>query len=217
MAKKLIVIGKNNLNNTLLVSYIEKHTNYPTHVVDVNKHIIKRKEDIDSADLVLIDCNSCDSEKVDNLLHELSSRQKNDGVLHIALFNISNHSNTEHFAQQANVKGLFPEDIPIKKFITGIKSIFDGELWLSRKLLSKMFLNLKQNSEPRVEEFSLTRRETEIIKLVALGNRNNDIANILSLSPHTVKTHIYNIYKKLNIENRMQVVNWANHYWSTST
>ena len=115
------------------------------------------------------------------------------------------------------VKGIFTDDVSHEQFILGIKSIFNGELWLSRKLLSSIVIKNRKTPQRQTEDYGLTQRETEIIKLVAVGSRNNDIADILCLSPHTVKTHIYHIYKKLNIENRMQAVNWANQHWNIST
>jgi len=57
----------------------------------------------------------------------------------------------------------------------------------------------------------LTMREMEILNLLSTGAKNTDIAKQLSLSVHTIKTHIYHIYKKLDVENRTQAVNWASH------
>jgi LuxR family transcriptional regulator, positive regulator of biofilm formation len=216
MAKLLIVIGKDNLNNSLLASYIEKNTTYPTHVVDLNNLSAVTQEDLFIANLILVDCHSCADDKVEALLQKLCSSSTKSEDLHIALFNITTNSKTEQFAQHAIVKGLFPEDISHKQFINGIKSIFNGELWLSRKLLSKILTNSRKKPRPKVEDFGLTRRETEIIKLIADGSRNNDIADCLCLSEHTVKTHIYHIFKKLNVANRMQAANWANQHLNMS-
>ena len=59
---------------------------------------------------------------------------------------------------------------------------------------------------------NLTVREKEILSLIALGHNNKGIADELSISPHTVKTHIYKIYKKINANNRFQAVLWAIKY-----
>ncbi len=58
-------------------------------------------------------------------------------------------------------------------------------------------------------EVSLTDREVEVLKVMATGAKNSEIASSLNLSPHTIKTHIYNIFKKINASNRLQAVNWA--------
>ena len=58
-------------------------------------------------------------------------------------------------------------------------------------------------------ERQLSRRETEILQLVITGISNKDIAEKLFISIHTVKTHLYNIYKTLKIRNRVEAVAWA--------
>ena len=215
MTKQLIVMGKDNLNNSLLASYIETNTSYPCYVVDINQQNRFQKDEIELGNLLLLDCNNMLDDQVDNFLEKCTSLVASD--THIALFNTSENNNTEHFAQNAAVKGIFADDVCHQQFICGIKSIFDGELWLSRRLISRLLIKNRKNPRPQIEYYGLTRREIEIIKLVAIGSRNNDIADILCLSPHTVKTHIYHIYKKLNVDNRMQAANWANLQWNTSS
>lgn len=55
----------------------------------------------------------------------------------------------------------------------------------------------------------LTKREVQILQLTATGATNTEIAEQLNVSMHTVKTHIYNLFKKIGVANRMQAVNWA--------
>jgi len=61
----------------------------------------------------------------------------------------------------------------------------------------------------QANERQLSRRETEILQLVITGISNKDIAEKLFISIHTVKTHLYNIYKTLKIRNRVEAVSWA--------
>jgi ATP/maltotriose-dependent transcriptional regulator MalT len=59
---------------------------------------------------------------------------------------------------------------------------------------------------------NLTLREKEVLTLVASGYSNKTIADDLGVSSHTAKTHIYNIYKKINVNNRFQAALWAFNY-----
>ena len=124
-----------------------------------------------------------------------------------------------------NIKGVFYKDTPIKQLVRGINAIFNGEYWLPRCLLARYLENLhshhRQNinfdqsdlagGEPKILQAHscLTKRESQIIELISNGRTNNDIANHLSISSHTVKTHIYNAFKKINTHNRVEAANWV--------
>ena len=61
-----------------------------------------------------------------------------------------------------------------------------------------------------IDEFALSEREGEILKLIARGNTASDIANKLVISPHTVNTHIRHIYEKVNIHKRSELIEYIN-------
>jgi len=57
---------------------------------------------------------------------------------------------------------------------------------------------------------TLTSREIEVLSVLVSGAKNEEIASKLYISTHTVKTHLYTIYKKIDVSNRLQAVLWAN-------
>lgn len=59
------------------------------------------------------------------------------------------------------------------------------------------------------EGVALTPKEIVTLKLLTGGNSNGSIAQQLHVSPHTVKTHIYNVFRKIHVSNRVQAVHWA--------
>ena len=121
----------------------------------------------------------------------------------------------ETLAGTLEMHGLFYEDVSQDNLCKGILAIFDGELWLPRKVIIEQLQRHKGNTRLIPERSKnhglLTAREIEILNLIATGAKNTDIATNLCLSVHTIKTHIYHIYKKIDVSNRMQAVNWASN------
>ncbi len=212
MNRQLAIIGKDNLSNSLLASYIESRTGYLCQIIEHLQHPeFSRLQSLPHC-LLLIDASQFDDQQLHAFLKQNAPVLNHD--MQVALFNIAPQHDSDELAQKNCIKGIFTEDISHEQFIRGIESIFEGELWLSRKLLSRLVKNIRHHKQSNQPDFGLTRRETEIIKLIAIGSRNRDIADILCLSTHTVKTHIYHIYKKIKVDNRMQAAKWANQYWN---
>jgi LuxR family transcriptional regulator of csgAB operon len=107
-------------------------------------------------------------------------------------------------------KGFFYETDPLDRFLKGVRAVLEGELWLSREIMTKCIL--EGTDEPRSSRSGselLTPRQIQILAQVAIGATNDEIADVLYLSPHTVRTHLYNIFKKINVPNRLQAALWA--------
>ncbi|MCE7575019.1 response regulator transcription factor [Aliivibrio fischeri] len=86
-------------------------------------------------------------------------------------------------------------------------------MWLSRKIISELIFTYREKQNAILStSISLTTRESEILRLLASGASNLDISNSLFVSENTVKTHLYNVFKKLNVKNRLQAMMWAKGY-----
>jgi DNA-binding NarL/FixJ family response regulator len=142
--------------------------------------------------------------------------------------------NIIHFLNYESFAGFIETDISPNLLAKAIKSVKNGELWLSRKIMSLIFadyvrnvkkmsqiwleclLNLLRSPTPDrklSDIFNMTnlskllsKREKEILDLVASGNSNKDIANALFISEKTVRTHLHNIFRKLDISKRTEAV-----------
>ena len=62
------------------------------------------------------------------------------------------------------------------------------------------------------EKFAISKREREIIQQVMIGKSNKQIEDILFISHNTVKNHIYNVYQKVNVNSRMELIHLINEY-----
>jgi DNA-binding NarL/FixJ family response regulator len=152
--------------------------------------------------LILIDYPQKDVEKL------LNNLEKN-GTL-TALFNVEPGRGVEEKAIVLGIRGIFYEHDSLDQFRKGVNAIFNGELWISRDVMARALSIRKDRSNIRGMDISiLTQREREILSIVVGGATNEEIANKLYISPHTVKTHIYNIFKKINVPNRLQAALWV--------
>ncbi|WP_083882390.1 LuxR C-terminal-related transcriptional regulator [Photobacterium marinum] len=116
-----------------------------------------------------------------------------------------------------NIVGLFYVGDGLDVVSKGMQKIISGELWLSRPLTQEIIaLYRKSNSLTVQPTVKLTTREKEILQLLVMGASNNEIAESLFVSENTVKTHLYNVFKKINVKNRMQAFMWAKNNQTNS-
>lgn len=129
-----------------------------------------------------------------------------------ALFNVPRDEQSLANWVLSGVRGAFFEDNSIEHVVRGIRALLDGSIWVSRETLLAAAVGPHHEAVSEQRESSagnLTRREQEILGILCIGASNKEIAEKLFISANTVKTHIYNIYKKLNVPNRMQAALWG--------
>jgi DNA-binding NarL/FixJ family response regulator len=116
-------------------------------------------------------------------------------------------------AISAGACGYLLKGTSLESLVAGIRAAVAGESLISGGIGAKLFERLRAEdrhtaAEKRVFD-QLSEREVEILKLLALGKHNVEIAQELVISPHTVRNHISNILAKLQISNRMEATAWA--------
>ncbi len=116
-------------------------------------------------------------------------------------------------AIKAGANGYLLKDESIDKIVEGIHLVLDGGAPMSPTIASKTLQLLKQSekvTERKLEEgFNLSKREIEILEYLKQGLDYIHTAEKLFISPFTVRKHIENIYKKLQVNNKMQAVQKA--------
>jgi DNA-binding NarL/FixJ family response regulator len=116
-------------------------------------------------------------------------------------------------AVMAGACGYLLKDSSIEDLIAGIRAAAAGESLISPQIAAKVLQRLRSQgkSEDAAETIraELSDREVEVLKLIANGKDNAQIASELFISPKTVKNHISNILMKLQIDNRIQAAVYA--------
>jgi DNA-binding NarL/FixJ family response regulator len=158
--------------------------------------------------LIFLDCHGLSDTDIVMLLQAEASHLLGHDV--VALFNLA-RDNTHHLALlKIGVRGFFYEDDQGEILLKGICALNSGEIWVSRETMMEYITKQTQLLPLQDHDVSrLTRREREILVLISCGSTNESISSKLYISMHTVKTHIYNIFKKIGVPNRLQAALWA--------
>ena len=213
LAGKLVyVIGPRKLQNNLLATFLGQKSGATCSAVgDFNDIPAPAKEAEGQARLELWDCLDTDPETFflewgENIGEKTLQRL-------ICLFNVATEMRFEQEGVALGVRGFFYEEESFEVFVKGIRTVFDGELWVSRNILEGCIVRNDYNKFSQMSmQYGLTPREREILTQIAIGSSNKTIADVLYISPHTVKTHLYNIFKKINVPDRLQAALWAVKY-----
>jgi DNA-binding NarL/FixJ family response regulator len=132
----------------------------------------------------------------------------------IVMLTISDEESDLYEAVRAGANGYLLKDVPGEQIADGIRAVQTGQSLISpsmaSKLLSEFAQMIKRHEErPAVPVPRLTERELEVLKLVARGMANRDIAKALFISENTVKNHVRNILEKLQLHSRMEAAMYA--------
>ncbi|MFA6026185.1 MAG: response regulator transcription factor, partial [Ignavibacteriaceae bacterium] len=116
---------------------------------------------------------------------------------------------------QAGVSGFILKDANVTEFYKTIRSVFQGAQVLPPNLTGSLFSQIIEHAvngyKPTeiVESVRMTKRERQVVELIADGSTNKEIAQKLHLSTYTVKSHVHNILEKLALHTRVQIAKHA--------
>jgi len=193
----------------LLVDYIAQQTGIHTVLIE-NVQDLDPLLDQDSLNLVINDCYRKSNESILAELQALYRERK--GKILVSLINVKPDSGLEMPAVEQGVVGIFYEKEGLNTLAKGIYCIFKGEVWLSRRIMTEYLGRRNETGKGRNSapgKSLLTQREAEILTLLSCGHSNQAIAKKLFISTHTVKAHVYNTYRKINANDRLQAALWA--------
>ncbi|MBI1425282.1 MAG: response regulator [Gammaproteobacteria bacterium] len=133
-------------------------------------------------------------------------------LLRILLVTQHNSEQSIRDAFQAGASGYVMKDASNDELLTAVHSVLNGKVYLSPSLSDNIinaFLLAPKPKEGKLHLDTLTKREIEILTLVAEGHTNRNVANLLSLSIKTVEKHRSNMMKKLDLHNVSGLISFA--------
>ncbi|MFZ5808872.1 MAG: response regulator [Chloroflexota bacterium] len=112
-------------------------------------------------------------------------------------------------AIKAGASGYVLKDIPPEELLQAIRDVAMGQSFLHPTIAARLMREINQTSSPPDDSDPLTERELEVLRWIARGLSNQEIALELNVSERTVTTHISNILDKLHLANRTQATLYA--------
>jgi len=113
-------------------------------------------------------------------------------------------------AVRLGAQGIVLKESSPETLLECVRRVHGGEQWLDHETMSRAFGRaMRREAAAREAGKILTPRESEIVQMVAQGLRNRGIAERLSISEGTVKIHLHNIYEKVKVSGRLELVLWA--------
>lgn len=161
------------------------------------------------AQLLLIDCQG---HGINDLRTLVGAINEQDEHLEAALLNAEPDSEHEELLDWPCIAGLFFSDTDQDQLIRGLECLLRGEFWVPRRLLHRFLEKNRRAPSFKRSDTKLTKRERQILKLIKDGATNLDISESLAVSEHTVKSHLYNVYKKIGVRNRLEASNWVRDF-----
>jgi len=156
-------------------------------------------------DIILLDINMPVLNGIDTL-REIRKRGYDVKVLMLTV-----HDEVEYLEKAIDIglEGYILKDSGLEELKRAIHSILEGDIFIEPKLSLELNNHSIKKNVDKEKIDTLTKREMEVLKLVAKGEFNKDIALTLDISERTVKNHIFNIFKKLGVSDRTQAAVFA--------
>jgi two-component system, NarL family, nitrate/nitrite response regulator NarL len=117
-------------------------------------------------------------------------------------------------AMRLGARGIVLKQSASDLLVKSIRRVYGGEIWLDNRITAEVMKAFAKSSEggAKRDKPLLSDRESQIMRLVAQGQRNKEIGQNLFISEQTVKNHVHNIFDKLGVSDRLELALYAIHH-----
>ena len=142
---------------------------------------------------------------------EVLQKMKEKKLKKVKVLDLTVHSEVEYLlkAVDIGVNGYLLKDSESAELKKAIISVMEGENYIQPSLIPVLNAKMIDRDKDGLKIDSLTRRELEVLKLLSVGMYNKEVAETLDISERTVKNHVSNIFKKLEVTDRTQAAVFA--------
>ena len=156
--------------------------------------------------LILLDLNMAEMDG----LETLRRLRHADPQAIVVMLTVSDHEGDLLAALRAGASGYLLKDVEPEDLLAQLRQVLDGHLVLSEGLAEMLARAVRQErAATPLEQAGLTEREMEILKHISDGLSNKHIARRLDITEGTVKVHVKNLLRKLNLRSRVEAAVWA--------
>ena len=132
----------------------------------------------------------------------------------ILMISDKEEDDTLFYGLKSGVRGCISMDMSSSNLVKAIRTVHRGEVWVKRKLIARFFdgeaaVECRRDRKNEAPEGELTPREKDILRCLATGCSNKNIGETLFISDKTVKCHLNNIFKKIQVSHRLEASLYA--------
>jgi LuxR family transcriptional regulator of csgAB operon len=202
-SRQLLLITHPSVQANAFASYLSDLLSVFVDVHNINKPLVQR---LPRGTVVLFDI-AVSNKKLNGIWRDIiQSQVENPRLL---IINSAQKYELYEMAKWPALYGVFRHDDDESRLIEGVKAVLHGEQTAELSVMHPaMYAAVHTSSDS--DNIPLTERECEILNELRYGATNMDIARALFISENTVRTHLYNVFRKLSVKNRTQAVSWAN-------
>src|SRR6202049_1162343 len=205
---RVLVADNTQIHTQLLADALKREQELDVISADSDSHALIATAAAHKADVVLVSSNLDDEpHRAFELLREL--RASHPKIRAVMLMDSSKRELILH-AFRAGARGIFSRHDSIESLCKCVRSVHEGEIWANSLQMSFAVEALASSPTPRAVDANgldlLSKREMEVVRSLAEGLTNREIAERLGLSQHTIKNYLFRVFDKLGVSSRVELL-----------